>query len=125
MCNGTWVCFDCRVAVRRPTWRHVTYARPWLVGGTGAGNVRCTHCGELCRFVGPTILVPRKGDVRGWARLRATTEFIHARAVDERYRRMVRRRHDLERRVRELMARPQSPGRDQLIKRLRTTSPDD
>ena len=60
MCNGTWVCFDCRTAVRRTTWRHVTYARAWLIGSKNVGMARCPHCAAPCSFLGPTICIPPK-----------------------------------------------------------------
>jgi len=119
MCNGTWVCFDCKTAVRRPTWRLVTYLRPWLIGGTGVGRVRCPHCREPCHFLGPTIEMPPKRDVAAWNRLREQVSQLHIAAAEDRFKESVRRRHDLEQRIRELENRPTNPGRDALIKELR------
>ena len=42
-----------------------------------------------------------------------------AAATNARYEQAVRRRHDLEQRIRELEARPDNPGRATLIRRLR------
>jgi hypothetical protein len=119
MCNGTWVCFDCRTAVRRPTWRLVTYLRPWLIGGTGVGNVRCPTCRKACHFLGPTIEIPPKQNVAAWGRLRGQVTSMHAAAAEDRFKESVRRRHDLEQRIRELEARPSNAGRDALIQELR------
>jgi hypothetical protein len=119
MCNGTWVCFDCRTAVRRPTWRHVTYARPWLVGSTNVGKARCPECRGPCQFLGPAIEIPPKHDVRAWEKLRLQVEQFSTAAADERVKETVRRRHDLEQRIRELEDRPRNAGRDALIKQLR------
>ena len=119
MLNGTWVCFECRAAVRRPTWRLVTYLRPWLIGSTGVGNVRCPRCRDACQFLGPSIEIPPKRDTGAWVQLRDRVADLHATATDERLRESVRHRHDLEQRIRELQARPANPGRDALIKQLR------
>jgi hypothetical protein len=120
MCNGTWVCFECRTAVRRPTWRLVTYLRPWLIGSTVVGNVRCPTCRQACSFLGPTIEIPPKRDAAAWDRLRDQVATVHAAAEAGRFKRSVRRRHDLEQRIRDLESRPPNPGRDALIKQLRT-----
>ena len=119
MCNGTWVCFDCRRAVRRPTWRLVAFCRPWLIGSTGVGRVRCPCCGRACRFLGPTIEVPPKRDVAGWRRLREQVNAFRVKAVEARDRRAVRGRHDLEQRIGDLQSRPPNAGRDRLVRRLR------
>ena len=119
MCNGTWVCFNCRLAVRRPTWRLVTYLRPWLIGATDVGHVRCPRCHELCQFLGPTVEIPPKRDVAGWERLRDEVAQSHATAAEDRFTESVRRTHDLEQRIRDLESRPQNPGRDALIQELR------
>src|SRR5687767_3634486 len=102
MCNGTWVCFDCRVAVRRPSWRLVTYLRPWLIGSRDVGRVRCPHCAAACNFLGPTIEAPPKRDIAAWDRLRNEVEQVHAAETEARFKESVRRRHDLEQRIREL-----------------------
>jgi hypothetical protein len=119
MCNGTWVCFECRLAVRRPTWRHVTHLRPWLIGSTKVGHVPCPKCGQQCRFLGPTVEIPPKRDISRWHDLQMAVETFHLNQVDSRFRDSVRRQHDLEQRIRELQGRPRSPGRDHLIKELR------
>jgi hypothetical protein len=125
MCNGTWVCFDCRLAVRRPTWRHVTWARPWLLGRRDVGDVRCGGCGQPCLFLGPTIEIPPKRDAAAWKALREHVEHFGAAAVAERFEQSVRRRHDLEHRIREIEDRPASPGREALLKRLRARLAED
>ena len=120
MCNGTWVCFECRTAVRRPTWRLITYLRPWLIGSTSLGKVRCPDCREVCHFLGPTIEIPPKRDVTSWKRLHDHVAKVHIAAAEDRFKERVRRRHDLEQRIRELEGRPSNPGRDALVKELRT-----
>jgi hypothetical protein len=69
MTKGTWVCFDCRLAQRHPTWKHVAALRPDLIGDVGAGLVRCSKCRELCVFLGPKIEIPPKADEKAWFRL--------------------------------------------------------
>ncbi len=119
MCNGTWFCFDCRTAVRRRTWRLVTYLCPWLIGSTAVGDVRCPRCRQACHFLGPTIEIPPKRDAAAWERLREHVANVHAAAAEDRFKESVRRRHDLEQRIQELETRPPNAGRDALIKELR------
>jgi hypothetical protein len=90
-----------------------------LIGRTDIGPVRCPECRQLCSSLGPTIEIPPKRDVAGWNRLRERVARGHVAAVDDEYKKSVRRRHDLEQRIRELEGRPSSPGRDELVKQLR------
>ena len=117
MCNGTWVCFDCRTAVRRPTWRHVTNRRPSLIGL--AGRVRCPSCHGECKFLGPSIEIPPKRKVQSWRNLQKWVEKHRAEAVDSEYRKLIRRRHKLEQQISELRARPANDGREELITKLK------
>lgn len=52
MSSSSWVCFECRLAVRRPT-QH-------------AGDVLCPECRTVCWRLGYKIPVPPKRDVRAW-----------------------------------------------------------
>jgi hypothetical protein len=69
--------------------------------------------------LGPTIEIPPKRDVRAWNRLREQVVTVHAAAIQSQLNVSVRRRHDLEQRIRDLEQRPSNPGRDALIKELR------
>src|ERR1700679_465400 len=80
MCKGTWVCFKCRTAVRRDTWRLVTHKNPSLIGGVGAGRVLCPHCCSTCQFLGPSIAIPPKRNLQNWKRLESN--IVHFR-LDE------------------------------------------
>jgi hypothetical protein len=55
--NGTWVCFDCREAVRRPTQHKAA--------------VPCPSCRQPCRYVGTETPLPPKRDAKAWQKLRA------------------------------------------------------
>ena len=118
MCKGTWVCFKCRTAARRYTWRHVTYLRPELIGDTMTGRVRCPHCRRACQFLGPSIAIPPKRELTSWRRLQA--EILQFRqnlaAADQKS--ATRKKHDLEQRIRHLNGRPASSGRTRLVKKL-------
>ena len=119
MTKGTWVCFDCRLAQRHPTWRYVAARRPELIGSVGAGLVRCSKCNEFCVFLGPTIELPPKQDEKAWSRLRAQVAKKRSALQQEVYSQRVRYRHDVEHRIRELQDRPKSEGRDRLIHQLK------
>ena len=52
MSNATWVCFDCREVLRRPTeYREA---------------VPCPNCGPGARYLGTKIRIPSKADDRAW-----------------------------------------------------------
>src|SRR5579871_2890056 len=118
MCNGNWVCFNCQTAVRRRAWRLVTKLNPWLIGHIFS-KIKCPTCKQACHFLGPSIEVPPKRDVDAWNRLREQISTMHAAKAEDRFKESVRRKHDLEQRIRELESRTPNPGRDELIKELR------
>ena len=103
----------------RRTWRLVTYLRPWLIGRRDVGTVPCPRCRQLCQFLGPTIEIPPQRDERAWERLQTRVSQLGAAALEDRFRESVRRRHELEQRIRELESHPANVGRDRLIKQLR------
>ena len=104
MGNATWVCFDCREAVRRPT--HYSEAVP------------CPQCGHACRCLGTKIRIPSKGDEREWQHLRVAIRETRLADV-ERGERMRVRRHRLERQIAELETRPANEGRARTLQQLR------
>ena len=119
MTKGTWICFDCRLAQRHRTWKNVAAVRPDLIGDVGAGLVRCVKCRELCVFLGPAIELPSKHDEKAWLRLRTQVSKKRSATQQQEYRQSVSYRHDLEHRIRELEDRPQSVGRERLIRQLK------
>jgi hypothetical protein len=87
--------------------------------------VRCPHCAKLCQFIGPTIKVPPKRDARAWRRFQERIVRLGIEALDERYKKSVRRRHELEKRIVELKTRPQSVGMRRLIAKVQEELRDD
>src|SRR5690349_7331482 len=96
MCKGTWVCFKCRTAVRRDTWRHVTYLRPELIGDTMTGRVRCPHCRRACQFLGPSIAIPPKRELASWRRLQEEVAQFRRDLAAADQKTATRKKHDLE-----------------------------
>ncbi len=105
MGNATWVCFDCRESVRRPT----EHARA----------VPCPQCGRDCRCLGTKIRIPSKGDVRAWQDLRDGTLAARLANAERLGRMKARRRHQLERRIADLEAHPINERRTRMLHRLR------
>jgi hypothetical protein len=105
MGNATWVCFDCREAVRRPTH----YLEP----------VACPQCGQASRCLGTKLRIPTKGDDRSWHALRSSIRKQRLATLEYSKRMRVRRRHRLERQIAELEALPANEGRESAIQRLR------
>lgn len=105
MANSSWVCFECRLAVRRPT-QHI-------------GDVTCAECGVACSPLGYKTPVPALRDVGAWRNvLAAETEKKQQRATDAAAAR-VRSRHALEQEIRRLEAMPENAGRATAIGALR------
>jgi hypothetical protein len=104
MSNATWVCFDCREVVRRPTHN--------------SAAVLCPQCRRACRWLGTRIRIPAKGDERAWRELRVDIREREL-ANQERIERKRVRRHRIERRIADLEARPSNEGRVRTLRRLR------
>jgi hypothetical protein len=119
MLNRIWACFDCRLAWRHPTWKWAAVVYPESIGDVGLGRVRCAKCRELCVNLGPAIKLPPKRDEKAWARLRAQLGKRRAAILREMDRRRVRRRHELEQRVRDLKARPKNEACERMIRELK------
>lgn len=118
MTNRTWVCFDCRLAQRHPTKRHVAAVPSCVIGGIGDGEIRCTKCQQPCRYIGPRFEVPSKRAVKSWNRLREEINQLRSQQRDYLHRRGVRTKHKLERQLADLRALTPSPERDLQIKEL-------
>jgi hypothetical protein len=103
--NSAWVCFACRLQVRRQT--------------QFAGDVRCPECANACIAIGYKLRVPAKRDATGWRELAALVAAAKARRGDDTQRARVRERHDLEQEIRRLAALPANPGRERAIRDLR------
>ena len=105
MSNAAWVCFPCRLAVRRPA--------------THEGEVRCAQCGGVCSGLGMKVPVPQKRDEKAWRELQEDlTAKAHARREAENAA-CVRQRHDLEQELRRLLALPTNAGRVRAIQSIR------
>lgn len=112
------MCFACRVAVRRETWRHIACERPHVVGGKGAERVRCPECRAACRFLGPTIEIPPKRHVKRWRLLELGVLRARAGHVERRARAATAAKHELERTIRALRQRKPTRDRDRLLRNL-------
>ena len=100
-----WVCFSCRIAVRRRFTRKPV--------------VPCPECGSACVDVGIKIPVPPKAKRKEWQALEQ--QIYQWQREDERvaFCDMVRRKHWLEREIRRLESRPTNDGRSQAVNILR------
>jgi len=105
--KSTWVCFDCRRAVRRPTH--------------GASEVPCSGCRERMRCLGYKIRIPSKSDAGAWQRLRESLADDRIAGRKRKRNERVRRIHDLEQAAARLELRPANRERARLIRTLRAT----
>ena len=105
MGNSAWVCFACRLAVRRPTWH--------------MADVMCPECRGPCHAIGYRIPVPPKRDLGAWRELQASLADRAAADTVANQRARVRARHALEREIRRLEALPTNASRTRAVKDLR------
>jgi hypothetical protein len=103
--NHNYVCFDCRVAVRRAK--------------TIATLPPCSQCGGQSTDLGYKIALPQKGDADAWEQLRIEQRETRRRNVQLQTETQVARIHDLERQITRLEGLPENPGRARTIRELR------
>mgnify|MGYP005672074821 CR=1 FL=1 len=111
MSKRSWVCFDCRRAVRREAT--YSYSHQEVESAT------CAECERPCEFLGYKIRIPPRSDIRAWESLRADLAQQEAARQQARAQWIVEDRHDTERQIVELESRPANPGRDRLIRDLK------
>ena len=83
-------------------------------------DVICPQCRQPAVFLGTKIKVPPKSKPARWTALREDYYSVQRELERRAYAVQVRRRHDLEQRIRDLSALPANDGRMSLIKRLRS-----
>ena len=105
MSNASYICFECRQAVRRSTPEKAI--------------VKCPSCGQRCQYLGRKIPVPPKSKLAAWRDLRTSMATIRTNWGVRQEREAVRRRHDVEKRITELELRQPNPSRDRLLTELR------
>ncbi len=119
MNNANWVCFDCRTSQRRASWRLLTFYKPWLVGDTWGGAVKCPECQNPCKFLGHKIAIPPQRDDAAWKELRDYVTARYRTHFAVRAEASTRRKHEIERRILELQSRSDNKERKRLIQILR------
>ena len=119
MNNANWVCFDCRTSLRRASWRLLAFYKPWLIGDTWGGAVKCPECRKPCKFLGHKIAIPPKRDDAAWKELYEYVTERYRASRDGDAEASTRRKHEIERRIQELENRTPNKERDRLIKDLR------
>ena len=105
MTNATWVCFDCRQAVRAPT--------------TPRRDVVCPRCRRSTFCPGRRVAIPPKAKVAAWRKLQKDVRSLVAQWSDYRERRRVADRHNLEKQIRRLERGSTTAFVADEIKRLR------
>jgi len=105
MSNKKWVCFACRTAVRRSQG--------------SASDVLCPECGKPCAYIGHKIPLPPKSKAREWKQLQEQLHQQMQEIVMAKTQTLVRRKHELEREIVKLEAKPKNEGRTKAVKLLR------
>lgn len=105
MSNASWVCFDCRTTVRRPTFRQTV--------------VLCPECRQRCFCLGRKIPVPRKSNMAAWLKLRQAMRALTVEWQVRSEKSAVARRHEIERQITALESKPAESSRTRQIKKLR------
>ena len=105
MGNGTWACFDCREAVRRPT-QHTA-------------DIPCPKCGRACKYLGTKIPIPIRRNAKAWRQLRERLGELTLAGRERAWIMRVRRRHQLEQAIAKLEAQAKNEGRANTIRQLK------
>lgn len=105
MSKRNFVCFKCRVAVRREPY--------------SGDAVVCPTCGEECRNIGYKILVPPKSKSEAWRQLHEQYFGERRKILEDAVAVSVRGKHNLEKEIAKLEARAENEGRAREIRRLR------
>src|SRR3954452_11400515 len=105
MSNASYICFDCRQAVRRSTPEKAI--------------VKCPSCGQRCQYLGRKMPVPPKRKMAAWRELRTSMATVRVKWALRQEREAVRRRHAVEKRIVELESRSANESRDRLLSELR------
>jgi len=103
--NHNYVCFDCRIAVRRSK--------------TATALPLCAQCGRECKDLGYKIPLPPKADVDAWQDLYVGLRETKRRSVERQAVKRVALVHDLQRQLARLEGLPVNPGRANTISELR------
>lgn len=105
----TWVCFECRLSVRRP-------------GIAKKSDVMCPNCGKRCFCLWTEARIPPRQARRAWAALRQLVYVQHHASIDWGHQSRLQEKHRLERRRVRLELQPvseeQSRSLESIEKRL-------
>lgn len=110
MSSRTWACFGCRQSVRRGA----EYG-----DAAHEQKVACPECGGNCVYLGHRIPLPPRRDARAWEELQSQLVSEELARRKEAQRDAARRRHQIEREISKLEARPPNAERTKLLHELR------
>jgi hypothetical protein len=102
--NYNWVCFTCRVVIRRPS------------GISCVPN--CPDCGSECFFLGHKVAVPNQRNKRAWRELHLDCRERELSRREKDSREKVRLTHDIEKEITRMNSLPSNAGRRSYIKGL-------
>jgi hypothetical protein len=68
--STSYVCFDCRRAVKGPAFLNPHERRPKALAGLRAQPARCPECALPMQIVGSAFKAPRKNDLKQWEKVR-------------------------------------------------------
>lgn len=102
--NHNFVCFECRVNVRR--------------FGLAEAPL-CPQCGCECTDLGDKLPIPSKSDVVAWQRLYVDFREFKRRIAMTQEEERAAHTHRLERQIEHLESQPANPGREQTLRALR------
>lgn len=81
----------------------------------------CPNCARECECIGYKIRIPPARDQQAWESLRDSLRAASEARSNSAQVSAARRRHEIEREIAKLEARPEDPERVRLIQRLRRT----
>lgn len=103
--NHNFVCFDCRVNVRRSKLAEMAPL--------------CPACGRECASLGYKMPIPSKEDLAAWKRLSDDFREAKRHLVMVQDAKRVALTHEIERKLKLLELQPKNPGRERAIRDLK------
>jgi endogenous inhibitor of DNA gyrase (YacG/DUF329 family) len=119
MANHTYVCFPCRMTVRRPPRMNSWPDNSKMATIRRSAPVRCPKCGDICTWLGTKIPAPPHSKRKEWAALQTWLHEQRASWVASMHHDANKQIESIEKNIANIDAREPNTGRTGAIKVLR------
>jgi len=105
MSKHKFICFKCRISVKRELHPET--------------QVKCPSCGSKCEWIGVKIPVPPKKNIKAWESLKHQLLEEESSLIENNKIEHIKRKHEIEKEIQKLELKPENSGRLSLIKQLK------